>query len=82
MRLLTGLFWFGVLVGSCVAMTGCATAVPYNECNNEPVCEAKAIRREDMRFLREQELIEKEQCNLPRIWDGRSRQCRTQDTWL
>ncbi len=63
-------------------LAGCATAVPFNDCLSEPVCEAKAIRREDMRFKRDMIEQERRQCVMPRIWDDRSRQCKTGDTMI
>ena len=57
-------------------VTGCAAAIPFNECNGDAVCERRAISREDLRVRREYEQWVQDQCYYPNMWDGRLRVCR------
>lgn len=70
---------FGILV---IILVGCATITPFNECEGDKVCEDISIRHEDNRIKRESLDFKRMQCTFPRMWDGRSRQCRTGDTWI
>lgn len=73
---------FAVLV--IMMVTGCAMAVPYAQCSTEyhtaeevTLCENKGIKREAMRFRRDQQELKRRSCTVPYMWDGRSRQCKS-----
>ena len=70
-------------------LAGCATVVPFNQCVHihdtlaeVTKCEDKSIRYEDYRIKRALIQAERRACVMPRLWDDRSRQCKTGDTMI
>ncbi len=65
-----------------VFIYGCAAVVPFNECGGDTACEDRSIRYEDYKIKRLQVEAERRACIMPRLWDDRSRQCKTGDTMI